>query len=145
MYSFVDFYNARIIDLGSLRVRKSKMVQFAKKFDPQDFHLNLQSAAETWYGDRIASGSYIFALWMRSLAIHVLCKSPSLGSPGCNFISWKAPVYAKDILKAQTTIVSSRRSASLKNVGIVVFHGNLTRDGSEVFACEMPVFMRLAR
>jgi len=44
-------------------VTKDEIVAFAKQYDPQWFHSDVDAARESHFGDVIASGIHVLALW----------------------------------------------------------------------------------
>jgi acyl dehydratase len=44
-------------------VTKDEIVAFAKQYDPQWFHSDVDAARESHFGDVVASGIHILALW----------------------------------------------------------------------------------
>ena len=80
--TFEDFTPGRVFDLGTTVVDRDEMIAFARRFDPQPFHLDESAAAASIYGGLTASGWFTVGLWMRAYADGVLNRARSLGSPG---------------------------------------------------------------
>ncbi len=68
-----DLQVGATIDLGSYLVERSEMVDFARKWDPQGFHIDDFAAAESTFGEIIASGLYTMAVFQR-LAVLGACR-----------------------------------------------------------------------
>ncbi|HEY2203526.1 MAG TPA: MaoC family dehydratase [Pseudonocardia sp.] len=136
-FAYEDFITGRVFDLGSTTVDGAEMIEFAKRFDPQPFHLDpVAAAANTLLGGLCASGWYTAALWMRAWADTVLNRSTSLGSPGGNNLSWPAPVYGGDVLAAQAGILGARVSRSKPELGLVTVLATLHRDDVCVYRAQ---------
>lgn len=131
--AFEDLTPGRVFDLGSTVVDRDEMVAFARRFDPQPFHLDDDAAATSLFGGLAASGWFTAGLWMRAYVDGVLSRAASLGSPGGQEIAWPAPVFAGDELRASMEIVSARRSRSRPELGLVTLRAQLHRDTTEVF------------
>ncbi|WP_029135540.1 MaoC/PaaZ C-terminal domain-containing protein [Nakamurella lactea] len=122
-YDYESFTPGQQIDLGSTVVDRTEMLAFAKRFDPQPFHLDERAAAASVFGALSASGWFTCALWMRAYADAVLVDSTSLGSPGGNELRWTAPVFPGDELACSLTVSSTRVSASRPGLGLVEIIG----------------------
>ena len=130
--AFEDFTSGRVFDLGTTVVDRDEMVAFARRFDPQPFHVDAVAAARTPFGGIIASGWFTASLFMRLYVDGVLADSASQGSPGLSELRWLAPVRAGDVLAGRLTVLESAPSASRPGRGTVVLRGELLRDGEPV-------------
>jgi acyl dehydratase len=64
------------------------VIAFARRFDPQPFHLNEEAAERSIYGGLIASGWHAACLASRLFVDHHLSRTASLGSPGVKELRW---------------------------------------------------------
>lgn len=119
MIAFEDLTTGRVFDLGEAVAEHEEMIDFAKRFDPQPFHLDEVAAGESLFGGLVASGWYTSGLWMRRYVDNLLADSTAMGSPGGRDLSWPAPVYAGDVLRCRLEVLTGRRSASRPGMGIV--------------------------
>lgn len=119
MIYFEDFQVGQVIELGSQQVDEAEMVAFAREYDPQPFHLDPEKAKASLFGGLAASGWYTGSLMMRMLVGTLLNDTISLGSPGADELRWPRPVFANDTLRARTTILEARQSASRPGMGII--------------------------
>ena len=87
-------------ELGRYTFTENEIVRFARKYDPQVFHLDPQAAKETLFGGLIASGWHTAAVWMK-LAIDGRKRDTESGragplrsgvSPGFEDMKWLKPV-----------------------------------------------------
>lgn len=131
--AFEDFTPGRVFDLGTIVIDHDEMIAFARRFDPQPFHLDEQAGKESIFGQLAASGWFTSSLWMRAYVDAVLSRSTALGSPGGEEISWPAPVFAGDELHATLEILGARRSRSRPEMGLVTLGARLRRDGDVVY------------
>lgn len=136
-FAFEDFTGGRVFDLGTITVDGDEMIAFARRFDPQPFHLDpVAAAANPVLGGLCASGWFTASLWMRAWAEGVLNHSTSLGSPGGNNLSWPAPVFAGDVLSARSGILGARVSRSKPELGLVDVLATLHRGDQPVFRAQ---------
>lgn len=108
-----------VVRLGPVTVEESEMLEFARRYDPQWFHVDAVRAAASRWDGLIASGFLVCGLAMRLVADGVLRDSESFGSPGLEKLRWIAPVRANDILRLELSVDSRRRSASKPGLGIL--------------------------
>ena len=57
---------------GSYEVTREEVLEFARKYDPQPFHLSDEEAAKTHFGRLSASGWHTCAMTMAVIARHVV-------------------------------------------------------------------------
>jgi acyl dehydratase len=131
--AFEDLTPGRLFDLGSTLVDREEMVAFARRFDPQPFHVDEEAGRASIFGQLAASGWFTAALWMRAYADGVLARATALGSPGGEEIAWPAPVFGGDRLHASMEVLEARRSASRPRLGLVKLRGVLRRADDVVF------------
>src|ERR1700681_4627719 len=66
---FEDFAVGQVFKpSGCVRVEKDEIVAYAKKFDPQPFHLDEDAARKSIFGTLVASGWHTAALTMSLIA-----------------------------------------------------------------------------
>ena len=105
--------------MGEVTVDLEEVVAFAKRYDPQPFHVDVQEAEKSIYGGIIASGWHTCSMVIRLMCDSYLVNSSSLGSPGIEEVKWLSPVYPGNVLSAFRTVVETRVSASKPDRGIV--------------------------
>ena len=119
MHHLEDFAPGQEFDLGRCRITQKEIVAFAKKFDPQSFHIDECAAGDSIYGGIIASGWHTISLFMRLFVDGLLRDTASLGSPGVDKVRWRHPVRPGDILQARATVQEVTPSRSKPDRGIV--------------------------
>ena len=116
---FEDYIEGDIYRFGSIAVEANEVIAFAKRFDPQAFHVDPDAAKLTAFGGLIASGWHTGALAMRLFADHYLTHVASLGSPGIDELRWVRPVRPQDILSLRITVLKAVPSKSKPDRGAV--------------------------
>jgi acyl dehydratase len=97
------------IRLGTHTFGADEIKDFARKYDPQPFHLDEAMAAKSVFGRLCASGWHTCAMWMRHNLLHRedAGDTPWTGggpkpvfgpSPGFENLKWSRPVYAGDTI-----------------------------------------------
>jgi len=103
---------------GSYEVTREEVIEFARKYDPQPFHLSDEEAAKTHFGRMAASGWHTCAMTMAVIARHVVDEEQAgLGSPGVDELRWLKPVYPGDTLHVRSKLVETRPSRSKPEIG----------------------------
>jgi acyl dehydratase len=103
---------------GSYEVTREEVLEFARKYDPQPFHLSDEEAAKTHFGRIAASGWHTCAMTMAVIARHVVDEEQAgLGSPGIDELRWRRPVYPGDTLHVRSKIVGKTPSRSKPEMG----------------------------
>lgn len=105
---------------GSYPVTREEVLGFARRYDPQPFHLSDEGAAGTHFGRLAASGWHSCAMTMAML-VEQMQQQPqaSLGAAGIDELRWLKPVYPGDTLRCETEVVETRASRSRPEMGSV--------------------------
>jgi acyl dehydratase len=94
------------------------VLEFARKYDPQPFHLSDEEAARTHFGRIAASGWHTCAMTMAVLARYAVTHDQAgLGSPGIDELRWRRPVYPGDTLHVRGRITDKTPSRSKPDIG----------------------------
>jgi acyl dehydratase len=115
---FEDYTPGLTVEFGAERVAEDEVIAFARRFDPQPFHVDADAAARGPFGGLAASGWHTGSLMMRMLVEHYLSPA-SLGSPGLDELRWLRPVRPGDTLSVRVTVLEARRSRSKPDRGLV--------------------------
>jgi acyl dehydratase len=134
MIYFEDVELGAETEFGSYEVTREEVLQFARKYDPQPFHLSDEEAAKTHFGRIAASGWHTCAMTMAVIARHVVAEQQAgLGSPGVDDLRWLKPVYPGDTLTVRGKIVEKRESRSRADIGSIRTETTVTnQDGVAV-------------
>ncbi len=114
-----DYVKGAVHELGEIEVTQAEILDFARKFDPQSFHVDPEAAKQSIYGGLIASGWHTSALLMRLFVDYYLPRAASLGSPGVDELRWLKPVRPGDVLSIRVTVADVRPSQSKPDRGLL--------------------------
>jgi acyl dehydratase len=97
---------------GQYQVTREAVLDFARAFDPQPFHLSDEAAAQSLFGRIAASGWHSCAMTMAMLVAHWQAEGlASVGGAGVDELRWLKPVYPGDTLRCETEVLEVRAPA----------------------------------
>lgn len=143
---FEDFKVGDRFTSGGMTMTEAGIVEFARQWDPQPFHVDVEFAKKWAYGGLIASGLHTqcvaLKLWLE-LGIFRAC---SLGSPGLGETQFPRPVRPGDTLRVVTDIVELRASATKPDRGICRLRQvTVNQRGEPVMEQETTIFLKRRR
>ncbi|HWU92994.1 MAG TPA: MaoC family dehydratase [Sphingomicrobium sp.] len=144
MIYFEDLQVGAETMFGTYEVTREEVLEFARKYDPQPFHLSDEEAAKTHFGRLAASGWHTCAMTMAVLARYsVEHRQAGLGSPGIDELRWRRPVYPGDTLHVHGRIVDKTPSRSRPEMGSYRTETTVTnQDGAVVLTFTSIVLIR---
>ena len=117
-YYWEDLEVGQTDSFGPILIDREEVLAFARRYDPQPFHLSDEAAAKTHFGRLAASGWHTCAMTMAVIARKVVeQKQAGLGSPGVDELRWLKPVYPGDTLHVRGRILEKRPSRSKPEIG----------------------------
>jgi acyl dehydratase len=132
---FEDFAAGQVVELGSHAVTEGEILDFARRFDPQPFHVDPAAARESVFGGLIASGWHTGAMWMRLYVDSMLGNTSAQGSPGIEELRWLAPVRPGDTLRGRLTVLEATPSDRRPDRGTIRIRGEMVnQDGVVVMS-----------
>lgn len=119
MLYWEDLKDDGSVEIGSHTFTEREIIDFARQFDPQPFHVDPDAAKKSFFKGLIASGWHTCAIAMRLMVDKYVNRSASLGSPGLDNIRWLAPVRAGDTISYRRETTEARVSDSKPGIGLV--------------------------
>ena len=125
-------------------VGAAEVKAFARQFDPQPFHLDEESAKDTFFAGLAASGWHVAAITMRLL---VEGGAPIAGGVigAGGEIGWPRPTRPGDVLQVESEVVEIAPSRSRPERGIVTVRTetrNQRGEAVQTFAAKLVVHRR---
>lgn len=114
-----------------LSVTEKKLIEFARKFDPQMFHLSRKAAQRTIFKGLTASGWHTAALTMRLFVQTLIFAHGAIGL-GVDRLRWPNAVRPGDVLIVETKILAMRVSRSRPRYGIIRLRNVTTNQRGEI-------------
>ena len=142
MKFFEDIQVGERFEVGRYTFTADNIKAFARRFDPQLFHLDEAAAARSHFGALCASGWQTAAVWMRLMVEHGRREDDArrargeavaeLGpSPGFRDLKWLKPVYVGDTIVYATEIIETRASNSRPGWGLMTIRNTGTNQKGE--------------
>jgi len=113
------------------RVDADEIKDFARRFDPQPFHLDEESAKDTFFGGLAASGWHVAALTMSLLVEGGAPIAGGVVGAGGE-IAWPKPTRPGDILQVTSEVIEVIPSKSRPNRGMVSLRSETRNQNGDV-------------
>jgi acyl dehydratase len=154
--SFFDLIEPGMrLDLGCHTFTEDEIARFARKFDPQAFHLSEAGAKGTIFGNQSASGWHTGSIWMKhniSYGRRELLRltgyegpKPVIGpSPGLRDLNWPAPVHVGDTVSFFLEVTGKRKNPKRPGWGLLTdYAGGTNQHGKLVLSMKGAVTLRV--
>lgn len=136
-YWFEDFSVGMAVEIPGPTLTRESILEFARRYDPQPFHVDEEAAKQSPYGGLIASGWHTVSLAMRMICDAYLLEAASLGSPGVNQVRWLKPVRPGDTIRMRMSVLEAKVSTSKPDRGTVLHRWDvLNQNGETVMTME---------
>lgn len=134
MRHFDDFIVGERHDIDAVyEVTEDEIVSFAKKWDPQPFHINKAAAAKSIYGTLTACGTHIQAVVL-FLAARLPEETAVIGALGYDEVRFHKAAKLDDKLRLVIECTETKPSASKPDRGVVKNrHILMNQNGETVF------------
>lgn len=148
------FQVGETVTLGSHTFTPDEIIAFAKKFDPQPFHMSEETAKGTVFGALCASGWHTASTWMKYNVRKGMLKggaewngegpAPSIGaSPGFKNLKWLKPVFAGETITYTRKVTGQRALASRPGYRVMTVTGEgHDTSGDKVLEFESSVIVK---
>jgi acyl dehydratase len=104
---------------GHYEVTREEIIEYARQFDPQPFHVDEEAAKRSMFGGLIASGWHTGAMFIRMICEHAIPASATTGALGFDDLKWLRPVRPGDVLSVESLVREKIESRSRHDVGTV--------------------------
>ncbi|MEP2830403.1 MaoC family dehydratase [Parvibaculum sp.] len=127
---FEDIEIGSRTELGNHTFEADEIIAFAKKYDPQYFHVDAEAAKHGPFGTLTASGWHTSATWMKLMIASRRAtpepadengRTPPAGGPSPGFLEmkWPNPVRAGDTISYSSEVIEKLDMRSRPGWGIV--------------------------
>jgi acyl dehydratase len=129
---FDDYRVGEVFEFGDRLVTAEEIIEFAQRYDPQPFHVDVDAAASSSFGGLVASGWMTASLLMREMCDHFISPRSAMGSPGFEELRWPRPVRPGDRLRARVTVAGARPSRSKPDRGVITLRQEVFNQAGEL-------------
>ena len=126
MKYFEDVRVGDVMRFGRYEVTREEIVEYARQFDPQPFHLDEEAAKASMFGGLIASGWHT-------------------GAMGFDDLKWLRPVRPGDVLSVESEIREKIESRSRPDRGTVKIESRIINQHGEVVMSLVSLVIYLRR
>ncbi len=146
MKFFEDIRVGDVAMTGSHTFKAEEIKSFARRYDPQLFHLDEDAAARSHFGALCASGWHTAAAWMRVMIDQqrelqddmiargekIPMRGPALG---LRDLKWLRPVYVGETITYTSVVTELRVSNSRPGFGLLtILTTGVNQDGAAVIS-----------
>tara|TARA_A100001037_G_C14915255_1_gene529112 strand:- start:59 stop:511 length:453 start_codon:yes stop_codon:yes gene_type:complete len=117
--------------VGDYEISKEEIIEVARRWDPQPFHIDEEQAEQSVFGGLVASSVHLFAICTRlffdhkdKIAVMAMLSKDSVELPN--------PVRPGEILRYETECISRRKSASQNDRGIICLSDKLSNPAGKI-------------
>lgn len=125
------------LEVGEMRVSplrtvtQAEIVEFAEKYDPQWFHSDPEAARDSVFGEVVASGVHVLAIW-RQLDHAINSDIDFVCGVGFDNFRLKSALRPDDTVYAKSRIISLEPSRSGKPRGTAVTYYELINQHGDI-------------
>lgn len=116
---YEDFPEGLVIPLGTYHLSRQEVIDYAREWDPQPFHVDEDEAERSVLGGLAASGWQSCAILIRLSVEGYANRSAAMASNAMEECRWLRPVFAGETLTGRATVLSRRVSAKRPEMGIL--------------------------
>jgi acyl dehydratase len=132
---FEDLKAGDRFESDTYEATQASIIEFAREFDPQEFHIDPAKAERSIFKGLVASGWHTAAITMR-LFVQTLNFAEGAIGLGVDELRWPNAVRPGDTLHVETEIVEVRESKSKPDHGIIRIR-NVTKNQRDEIAQTM--------
>jgi acyl dehydratase len=121
----------QVFDLGTLVLPEEEVIEFARRFDAQRFHVDREAARDSIFGELIASGLHtLSAVFGRLIESGLISRI----SEGGNQIDtkWPAPLRPDEPVRVRVEVLEVRPSRTGRPIGIAKLRYTAAREADGV-------------
>ena len=145
MKYFEDVELGETTRFGRYEVTREEIVDYARQFDPQPFHLDEEAARASMFGGLIASGWHTGAMFIRMVCDDMVPEAATAGSMGFDDLKWLKPVRPGDVLSVESVVRGKSESRSRPDRGTVKIESRVSNQRGELVMSLVSLVIYLRR
>ena len=119
---FEDFAVGDSFVTDSESVSEAQIIRFAKEWDPQPFHTDVEAAGRHELGGLFASGMHTLGISFRLFIATEVLAACNIAGAGLDNLRWPRPVRPGDTLHVEIETTAVRPSRSRPDRGSIAMH-----------------------
>jgi len=144
MKYFEDVEVGETMRFGRYEVTRDEIVEYARQFDPQPFHLDEEAGRRSMFGGLIASGWHTGAMFIRMVCDSMVAEAATSGAMGFDDLKWLKPVRPGDVLSVES-VVREKVEGRRPDRGIVKIESRVGNQRGEVVMSLVSLVIYLRR
>jgi acyl dehydratase len=102
---FEDFEVGDRFEFGEREVTADEIVEFARKYDPQPFHVDREAAEDSHFGRLVASGMHTLAVTMRIAVDGFYGDVENVAGKGMDDVQFRRPLLPGAVVRVTSTVL----------------------------------------
>jgi acyl dehydratase len=119
---FEDFAIGDTFETQTMHVSEADIIEFARAFDPQPWHVDPLAANASPFKGLVASGWHTTAVTMRLLVDSGVLRATGILGLGVDDLRWLKPVRPGMTLRVRGEVSAIERPAPGRHAGTIRFH-----------------------
>ncbi|NIB43974.1 dehydratase [Pseudomaricurvus alkylphenolicus] len=137
-----DFKPGDTHQLGNYYLSQEELIEFARRYDPQPFHIDPGKAIDSPIGCLCASGIQTFAILQRLTVDQLYCRTAVVAGMGVDKLRFLKPVLPDQTLSARITVLKCMTDVKNRDRGIMQYRAEvLDQEGAKVASLEATVML----
>jgi acyl dehydratase len=131
-YYLEDFEIGRTYSSREQTVSEEEALDFARRYDPQYFHLDPVAARNSVFGGLVLGGFQTAAISWALVQQTQMFDASAMAGIGIDELRWHKPVHPGDTLRCDFTLLEARTSRTQNDRGIARFRYELKNQRDEI-------------
>jgi acyl dehydratase len=131
-YYLEDFEPGRTYTSPARKVSEAEALEFARRYDPQYFHLDPAAARDSVFGGLVLGGFQTAAISWALVQETRMFDACAIAGIGIDELRWHKPVRPGDTLRCDFTLLEARPSRSQNDRGIARFRYQVRNERDEI-------------
>ena len=139
-----DFSEGAVIPIGEYYLPQDELIEFARKYDPQPFHIDPEAALESPLGCLCATGIHTMAICQRLIVDNLFLRTAFVAGIHMDGLRFTKPVLPEETLRMEITITGLRPVKDGKR-GLVSYETRVYNPRNELAMTHQATIMVLRR
>ena len=138
---FEDAATGQTFASGPITVTQADIIAYARQFDPQTFHTDPAGAANTAFGELVASGWHTASLTMRLMTQALPAMDGGMIGRRVETMDWPRPVRPNDSLRIESEVLHLRTTGNPARGLMRLRTRTINQNNEDVMVMEALIFI----